>query len=219
MNWLYFACIQCIFCIQCMHVYSRPAAHTDFSLLFSKTQADATAPARTYISKSYDVIITCNLQFTCNIFFTNLQVTKGNLWHTYFESWEKNRVKNMCFYPNIFLWKIVIIWPNLDLTSVKSQVRWCHRVKWSLLSKSSWKMPQKTCVARHACDSSFSDLLWPDLDHLGIWPMYSCSTLLRHIPALWASLSSLQPNQATREFKMWKVAFWHLALPWPDTKP
>ena len=26
----------------------RPAAHTDFSLLFSKTQAGATAPARNY---------------------------------------------------------------------------------------------------------------------------------------------------------------------------
>ena len=53
------------------------------------------------------------------------------------------------FYGTIFIWNFDLIWPDLDLTSVKSQVKWRHKVKESSLSISMCKMTQKTFVSRH----------------------------------------------------------------------
>ena len=81
---------------------------------------------------------------------------------TYLESWKNWELEICAFYAKILIWKFGF-WSDLDLTSVKSKLKWVHRVKCPSLSISTCKMTQKTYVARHACDLyflvSFCDLI------------------------------------------------------------
>ena len=73
----------------------------------------------------------------------------------YLESRGNSEQETCAFYVKIWIRKCDLIWPDLDLISVKSQVGWRHRVKWMSRSVSACKMAQKTCVARHVCGFYF----------------------------------------------------------------
>ena len=70
---------------------------------------------------------------------------------TYLESWGYSVPENVLFMQDVDL-NFDLIWPELDLTSVKSQAWWHYSIEWPSLPISTCKMTQKTRVARHACD-------------------------------------------------------------------
>ena len=130
----------------------------------------------------------------------------------------KFSARNICFLCKNTDLKI---WPDLGLTSVKSQ-RWHHRMKWLSPSISACKMTQKTCVTRHVCDLYFrvtSCDLTSTLTFLCIsfiLLQYPSWTFTRHFGWVWAlCISSNRPRTPKCE----NASVWHLTWPGPDTWP
>ena len=86
------------------------------------------------------------------LFLGVLDVTGKNKWHIW--NPEKFWVRIICFYAKFLFQNLTLLtwpWPDLDLTSIISQIGWCYMVKWPSLSISTYKTTQKICVAWHAC--------------------------------------------------------------------
>ena len=103
-------------------------------------------------------------------------------------------VGNLLLLKNIYL-KIRPFLPDPDPTSVKNKFWWRDRVKWPFISISTCKKTQTTCVARHVYNFYYIANFW-DLTLTLTFsflrdPLYSRSSLLRYLPALFASLSPL----------------------------
>ena len=138
-------------------------------------------------------------------------------------------VKNKCFLYQIIVWTIwscylyiwfIIIWLRLDMTSVKSQIGWCHRVDCRHCRYLRAKGARRHVLHGMFAAFIYTDLAWPyiDFDLFKVWPSYSLSTLLRHLPAfVW--VRALCNNNQPESPKCEKAAFWPLTWPWTDTVP
>ena len=143
-------------------------------------------------------------------FFDVLRIVQENEWHI----WNPEEIldkKHVLFMQKYWFENLTWPWPDLELTSIKSQIGWCHRVKWLSPSRSACKMTQKTCVARHVCDLFYSDLLWPDLDlDLFTYAIHTHAVSFVDIyPALWVSVFAARltdpgpQNAKTSHFDLW----------------
>ena len=133
-----------------------------------------------------------------------------------FEILKKFRVRRIPYYnkKKILIKKYDFNWP--DLTSVKSQFWWRHRVNWSWLSIPTCKLTQKACVARHTCDPNFQPPFvawpwpWPLLVRTGTQAVPVLG-IYQHFGRVWTLCGpSYRP-----ECKMWNDASWPLIWPWP----
>ena len=132
----------------------------------------------------------------------------------YLESRGNSEKKTCASYVKILIRRCDLIWPDLDLISVKSQVGWRHRVKWMSLSVSACKMAQKTCVARHVRDFyflvTFSDLTLTFSRKPFVLIQYPLWTFTQHFEWVWAlCIPSNRPGSPKCE----NASLWPLAWP------
>ena len=154
-------------------------------------------------------------------FFDVLRIVQENEWHI----WNPEEIldkKHVLFMQKYWFENLTWPWPDLELTSIKSQIGWSHRVKWLSPLRSACKMTQKTCVARHVCDFyfivTFCDLTLT-LTFLSMPFMlmqYPSWTFTHHFGWVQALCS---PSNRPGAPKCENASLWHLTWPWPDTWP
>ena len=131
----------------------------------------------------------------------------------YWESWGHLSKKHVLL-CKILISKIDLIWPDLDMTFIKSKVGWRHRVVWLSPSMSASKMTQKTYVAMHICDFylivNFCDLTLTFLSMHFVLMQYPLLESTKHVGAVWPLCS---PSNRPESRKGENVSLWHLTWP------
>ena len=144
-----------------------------------------------------------------------LHILQENEWHI----WNPEEIqdkKHVLVMQKYWFKNLTSTLPDLELASIKSQIGWCHEVKWLSPSWSACK----TCVARHICDFYFIVtfcVLILTLTFLSmpfILMQYPSWTLTQHFG--WVS-ALCSPSNRPGATKCENASLWPLTWPFPDT--